>query len=69
MNQMLQWLESGDHIRVDLDGLWQKAIAEGRDASIRVRRDVKKGLSDMLEDRPGELAILSAWASGKGKKG
>lgn len=69
MNQVLQWLDTDDHIRVDLDGLWQKAITEGRDASIRVQRGMKMGLSDILEDRTGELAIISAWASGKGKKG
>lgn len=69
MNQTLQWLNTDDHIRVDLDDLWQKAVAEGRDAGIRVQRGVKMGLSDILEDRPVELAIISAWASGKGKKG
>lgn len=69
MNSVIQGLETDDHIRVDLDALWQKALAEGRDVGIRVQRGVKMGLADILDDRTGELAIISAWANSKGKKG
>lgn len=69
MTFALASLETDDPIRVDLDALWQKAVAEGRDVGRQVQQGMKLGLADVLEDRTGELAIISAWAHGKGKKG
>lgn len=69
MTFALQGLETDDPIRVDLDALWQKAAAQGRDVSMRVKQGLKIGLADVLDDRTGELAIISAWARNKGKKG
>lgn len=69
MTHALQCLETDDPIRVDLDALWQKAAAQGRDVGIRVKQNLTFGLADVLEDRSGELAVISAFAHKKGKKG
>ncbi|MBT6960489.1 MAG: hypothetical protein HOA00_05050, partial [Rhodospirillaceae bacterium] len=63
--RFLEWANAGDAIHVDVDALWRKAVDDGRDVSIRVKRSLS---SDILSDM-GELAILSAMARGKGKKG
>ncbi|MBT4741456.1 MAG: hypothetical protein HN793_00335 [Rhodospirillaceae bacterium] len=65
MKRFLEWANAGDAIHVDVDALWRKAVDDGRDVSIRVKRSLS---SDILSDM-GELAILSAMARGKGKKG
>lgn len=69
MTYALAYLETDDPIRVDLDALWKKAVAEGRDVGIQIQQGMKLGLTDVLDDRTGELAIISAWAHGKGNKG
>jgi hypothetical protein len=65
VKRFLEWANAGDAIHVDVDALWRKAVDDGRDVSIRVKRSLS---SDILSDM-GELAILSAMARGKGKKG
>ncbi|NKB42884.1 MAG: hypothetical protein GKS03_01275 [Alphaproteobacteria bacterium] len=65
MKRFLEWASADDMIHVDIDALWRKALADGHDVSIRVKRSLS---SDALNDM-GELAVLSAMARGKGKKG
>jgi hypothetical protein len=68
MNRLLDWANAGEPISVDVDALWQKAMAEGRDVSVRVKRSLTSNMPK-VSSGTGELAIISAWARGKVKKG
>lgn len=65
MKRFLEWASTSDSIHVDVDALWRKAVDDGRDVSIRVKRT----LSSNVVEGMGELAVLSAMARGKGRKG
>lgn len=65
MKRFLEWANAGDAIHVDVEALWRNAIDDGRDSSIRVKRSLS---SDVFSEM-GDLAIISAMARGKGKKG
>jgi len=68
MNALLNWADGEDAIKVDLDALWEKALAEGRDVGIKVKRALRDDVSNAMDDM-NEYAIISAWARGRGRKG
>lgn len=68
MNALLNWADAEDAIKVDLDALWEKALAEGRDVGIKVKRALRDDVSNAMDDM-NEYAIISAWARGRGRKG
>lgn len=68
MNRVLDWANSGDVIRVDVDALWMKAQREGRIAGAAIKTSLTSDYTNAM-DGMGEFAIISAWANGKGKKG
>jgi hypothetical protein len=67
MNALLQWADSEDAITVDVDALWQTALAEGRDVGIKVKRALREDVASAMDDM-SEFAIISAWARGRGGK-
>ena len=67
MNAVLQWADREDAIKVDVDALWQKAVAQGRSAGIKVKRALREDVLSVMDDM-GEFAIISAWARGRGGK-
>ncbi len=67
MNALLQWADAEDAIKVDLDALWEKALAEGRDVGIKVKRALRDDVAGAA-DNMSEFAIISAWARGRGRK-
>lgn len=68
MNRVLDWANSGDVIRVDVDALWTTAQREGRITGAAIKTSLTSDYANAMDDM-GEFAIISAWANGKGKKG
>ncbi|MDG2242735.1 MAG: hypothetical protein P8L66_04495 [Rhodospirillaceae bacterium] len=65
MKRVLEIANAGNTIHVDIDAPWRKAADDGRDVKAHAKFS---GAADVVSDM-GVLAILSAMARGKGKKG
>lgn len=68
MNRLLDWANSDDVIRVNVDALWKKAQSDGKSVGAAIKNSLTSDYVNAMDDM-GEFAIISAWANGKGKKG
>ena len=68
MNKLMDWANTDDSIRVDVDALWTKAQSDDSSVGAAVKSAKTSDYASAMDDM-GEFAIISAWARGKGKKG
>lgn len=68
MNKLMDWANTDDSIRVDIDALWTKAQSDDSSIGVAVKSAKTSDYASAMDDM-GEFAIISAWARGKGKKG
>lgn len=68
MNKLLDWANTGEAIRVDVDVLWRKTQSTESSTGAVENKSQTPDYAHAMDDM-GEFAIISAWARGKGKKG